>query len=144
MIKLIQQNNLIYAKIIRASYQSKDMEFFTDSNDEIQIGYITYAKNHKTGAHYHNHLNKHTNKTDEILIVKNGSARVDFYDLKWQYIVSSEIFEGDILIIHQGGHNIIFYEDTRVLAIKSGVYEKEHSKTRIIGTNNLELIIDND
>ena len=144
MIKTIKQNDKIFAKIIRASYQTKDTEFFTEPNDEIQLGYISYSKNHKTGAHYHNHLNKETNRTDEILIVQKGSARVDFYNLKGEYIVSSEIFENDILIIHQGGHNIVFYEDTKVLAIKSGVYEKEHSKTRMIGTNNLELVIEND
>lgn len=144
MIKIIEQNGKIYAKIIRASYQPKDTEFFTDETDEIQFGYITYPKNHKTGAHCHNHLNKETTKTDEILIVQEGSARIDFYNLKGEYIKSSEIFKGDILIIHQGGHNILFYEDTKVLAIKSGVYEKKHSKTRIIGTNNLELNIEND
>ncbi|MBQ4646496.1 MAG: hypothetical protein IJB79_04025 [Candidatus Gastranaerophilales bacterium] len=144
MIKEIKDNNILYAKIIRASYQSKDTEFFTDDSDEIQLGYITFKKNHKTGAHYHNHLNKETNRTDEILIVQNGSARVDFYNTKGEYIISSEIFKNDILIIHQGGHNLVFYEDTKVLAIKSGVYEKERSKTRMIGTNNLELIIEND
>ncbi|MBR5304036.1 MAG: hypothetical protein IKU37_04335 [Candidatus Gastranaerophilales bacterium] len=143
MIKIIEQNNKIYAKIIRSSYQASDTEFFTDQNDEIQLGYITYKKNHKTGAHYHNHLNKESSRTDEILIVQKGSARVDFYNLKGEYIKSSEIFEKDILIIHQGGHNIVFYEDTKVLAIKSGVYEKECSKTRMIGTNNLELVIEN-
>lgn len=144
MIKIIEDNNQIYAKIIRASYQSKGTEFFTDKNDEIQIGYIEYPKNHKTGAHYHNHLNKETNRTDEILIVQEGCARVDFYNLKGEYIKSSEIFKGDILIVHKGGHNIIFYEDTRVLAIKSGVYDKKSDKTRMIGTNNLELNIEND
>lgn len=144
MIKIIKQNEKIFAKIIRASYQTQDTEFFTDANDEIQLGYISYPKNHKTGAHYHNHLNKETNRTDEILIVQKGSARVDFYNLKGEYIISSEIFENDILIIHQGGHNITFYEDTKVLAVKSGVYEKERTKTRMIGTNNLELIIEND
>lgn len=143
MIKVIEQNKIVFAKIIRASYKAQDTEFFTNPNDEIQLGYISYKKNYKTGAHYHNHLNKETNRTDEILIVQNGSARVDFYNLKGEYIVSSEIFENDILIIHQGGHNIVFYEDTKVLAIKSGVYENEHSKTRMIGTNNLELVIEN-
>ena len=143
MIKLIKDNDIIFAKIIRSSYQSKDTEFFTDEKDEIQLGYITYPKNHKTGAHYHNHLNKQTNRTDEILIVQTGSARVDFYNTKGEYIKSCEIFKGDILIIHQGGHNIIFYEDTKVLAIKSGVYDKENSKTRMVGTNNSELNIEN-
>ena len=144
MIKLIKNNDTTYAKIIRSSYQTKDTEFFTDEKDEIQLGVITYPKNHKTGAHYHNHLNKKTTKTDEILIIQKGSARVDFYDTKGEYIKSSEIFQGDILIIHAGGHNIVFYEDTKVMVIKSGVYDKKCAKTRMVGTNNSELFIEND
>ena len=144
MIKLIKDNNTLLAKIIRASYKAQDTEFFTKDTDEIQLGMITYEKNHKTGAHYHNHLNKKTTKVDEILIVKKGSARVDFYNTKGEYIKSSEIFKDDILIIHNGGHNILFYEDTKVMAIKSGVYDKDNDKTRMIGTNNLELSIEND
>ena len=144
MIKLIQQNKTTYAKIIRSTYQTKDTEFFTEETDEIQFGVISYPKNHKTGAHYHNHLNKQSTQIDEILIIQKGSARIDFYNNEGNYIVSSEVFEGDTLIIFKGGHNIIFYEDTKVLAIKSGVYEQKSSKTRMIGANNLELKIEND
>lgn len=144
MIKVIQQNNEIYAKIIRANYQTQDTEFFTDDSDEIQFGVITYSKNHRTGAHCHNVSSKKTTQVDEILMVQQGSARVDFYNSKGEYIVSSEIFQGDTLIIFKGGHNIIFYENTKVYAIKKGAYNKDKNKTRIIGTNNLELNIKND
>ena len=144
MIKLIEQNGTTYAKVIRSTYQTKGTEFFTENTDEIQFGVISYEKNHKTGAHYHNHLNKQSNQVDEILIVQEGSARVDFYNKEGNYIKSTEIFKGDTLIIFKGGHNIIFYEDTKVLAIKSGVYEQKSSKTRMIGANNLELNIEND
>ncbi len=144
MIKLIQQNNETFAKIIRANYQTQGNEFFTDGSNEVQFGVITYPKNHKTGAHCHNISSKKTTQLDEILIVQNGSARVDFYNTKGEYIISSEIFQDDILIIFKGGHNIIFYEDTKVYVIKKGAYIKDKNKTRIIGTNNLELKIEND
>ncbi len=144
MIKLIKDNDVTYAKIIRANYNAQDTEFFTNETDEIQFGVISYPKNHKTGAHYHNHLEKETTQIDEILIFQKGSARIDFYNDKGEYIKSCELFQGDTIIINKGGHNILFYEDTKVIAIKSGVYEKEYSKTRIIGANNLELIIEND
>ena len=144
MIKLIQQNNETYAKIIRANYQTQDTEFFTDDSSEVQFGVITFPKDHKTGAHCHNASSKKATQLDEILIVQNGSMRVDFYNTKGEYIVSSEVFQGDILIIFKGGHNLIFYENTKVYAIKNGAYVKNKNKTRIIGTNNLELKIEND
>jgi hypothetical protein len=144
MIKLIKQNNQTYAKIIRAGHQVSGTEFFTEESSEIQFGIINYSKNHKTGAHCHNSSSKKTTQLDEILMVQEGTARVDFYNSKGEYIVSSEIFKGDILIIFKGGHNIIFNEDTKVYAIKKGAYTKDKGKTRIIGANNLELIIEND
>ena len=143
-MKLIEDNNIIYAKIIRADMYPKETTFFTDDTNEIQFGIVYHKKGHKTGAHYHNHLNSETTKTDEIIVVQNGSMRIDFYNEKGAYIKSCEVFKGDIVILYQGGHNITYYEDTKTFLIKSGAYNKENDKTRIIGANSLELIIDND
>ncbi len=144
MIKIIQENETIYAKIIRASYKTQDNEFFTSETDEMQFGVISYPKNHKTGAHCHNKIFKKSSTVDEIIMVQQGSARVDFYNTKGAYIKSAEIFQGDILILFKGGHNIIFYEDTKTYTIKTGVYSKDKNKTRIVGVNNSELVIEND
>ena len=144
MIKLIEENSVTYAKIIRANYEPSDTEFFTRESDEVQFGVVNFQKNFKTGAHYHNHLKKKSNQTDEILMLQSGSARVDFYNEKGAYIKSAEIFQGDIIIIYKGGHNIFFYDDTKLFMIKPGTYETDNDRTRIIGANNLELIIDKD
>ena len=82
-------------------------------------------------------------KTDEIIMFQKGSARIDFYNDKGAYIVSSVLSEGDIIIIYRGGHNIMYTEDTQVYIIKPGTYDKDTDKTRIIGTNNTELVIEN-
>ena len=143
-MKLIEDNNIIYAKIIRSGLYPEETSFFTNENDEIQFGIITHKKGYKTGAHYHNHFENETNQVDEIFIVQEGSLRIDFYNNKGAYIKSTEAFKGDTVILYQGGHNIIYYEDTKIFIIKSGAYQKDKDKTRIIGANNLELVIDND
>ncbi|MBQ8847665.1 MAG: hypothetical protein IJ003_01825 [Candidatus Gastranaerophilales bacterium] len=145
MIKEIIDNDIAYAKIIRATYKPSDKtEFFTRESDEVQFGVVNYEKNYKTGAHYHNHLKRKTTQTDEILMVQSGSARVDFYNDKGSYIKSCEIFQGDIIIIYKGGHNIFFYDDTKVFMIKPGSYKTNEDSTRIVGANNYELSIDID
>ena len=132
-MKLIKDNNIIYAKIIRADLYPEDTTFFTDETDEIQFGMVNHKKGYKTGAHYHNHLNKETTKTDEIFIVREGSLRIDFYNNEGAYIKSVEVFKNDIVILYQGGHNIVYNQDTKLFMIKSGAYQKENDKTRIIG-----------
>ncbi len=145
MIKKIEYNNRLFAKIIRANYEITQNEFFTDERDEIQFGTIFYEKSHKTNAHYHNHLNRENlNQIDEILIIQKGSCRVDFYNNEGMYLKSVILNQNDTIIIYRGGHNIVFLDDTRVLTIKPGAYDKENDKTRIIGANNLELVIEND
>ena len=143
MIKKIIDNNVLLAKIIKADYNPTTTEFFTDENDELQFGVMFYEKNHKTGAHYHNHLKTKTNQTDEILIVQNGALRIDFYNDKGEYIKSIQAKSGDTVILYKGGHNFVFEENTKLLSIKKGAYDKETSKTRIVGANNMELVIDN-
>jgi len=143
MIKLIQDNDILFAKIIRANSQKNNTEFYTDTKDEIQFGIVNYAKNHKTGAHYHNHIKSNANQTDEILIMQNGSARIDFYNNEGVYIKSCEIFKGDVAILYKGGHNILFYEDSQLYKIQTGPYNEKDNKTRIVGAHNIELNIEN-
>ena len=144
MIKEIKDNDITYAKIIRAGHITESTEFFSEKSDEIQLGIVQYKKDYKTGAHYHNHLKTKTTKTDEILMLQNGSARIDFYNDKGIYIKSTIVSTGDIIILYKGGHNIVYLEDTKLFMIKPGAYDPETDKTRIIGANNLELVIEND
>ena len=144
MIKIIEHNDKIYAKLIRASYTPKETEFYSSPTDEIQFGIIKYQKDYKTGAHYHNKPETITTPIDEILMIQKGSARIDFYSNEGLYIKSIEIFKNDTIILYRGGHNIKFYEDTDVIKIKPGAWDEKDNKTRIIGANNLELAIEED
>ena len=119
------------------------MFFFTDEKDEVQFGILNYKKGFKTGAHYHGHAKAKKNGTDQILIVQKGSARIDFYSEKGEYILSSTVSTGDIVIIYRGGHNILYLEDSRIYIIKPGVYDSATDKMRIVGANNTDLIVEN-
>ncbi len=144
MTKLIEDNGTTYAKIIKSDCINPSDEFLTSANDEIQLGFINRKKDYKTGAHYHSHITQKANKIDEILMLKNGSARVDFYNDKGIYLKSSILNQGDIVIIYKGGHNVAYLEDTDLFIIKPNPYNPETDKTRIIGANNLDLVIDKD
>ena len=143
MIKTIVDNNVTYAKIIRSDIPKDGNTFFTEPDDEIQFGVLNYKKNYKTGAHYHGHIKSKKNRVDEILMFQSGSARIDFYSEVGAYIVSSVVNAGDIVIIYLGGHNVVYLEDTRIFMLKPGAYDSASDKTRIIGTNNTELVIEN-
>lgn len=144
MIKVIEDKGQILAKIIRRATQTKECEFFTDENSQIQFGIMNYPKNYKTGAHFHNRFKYQTANIDEIIIVQKGSMRADFYNEESQYVVSCEIFEDDVLIIYKGGHNLFFLDDTKIYTVKSGAYAKFENTTRTVSANNFDLKIEND
>ena len=45
MIKIVEDNNITYAKVIRAGHVVENTEFFTDDNAELQFGIIKKEKN---------------------------------------------------------------------------------------------------
>ena len=143
MFKDIIDNDILYARIIRSYNSTDETIFFTRPEDELQIGVLSYESGYKTGAHCHNRPQGFLNETDEIIIVQKGSARVDFYNDKGSYIKSSEIFEGDIIIIYIGGHSLTYGEKSKILIVKKGPYNDSDDKTRIVGVNNFEINIDN-
>ncbi len=142
--KIIEDNNKIYAKIIKSSEIGGFDGFFTDEKDEIQFGILNFEKNFKTGAHYHNKPDTKTKPTDEVIIILSGSLRVDFYNIKGDYLKSVIVSKGDVVIFYEGAHNLLFNDDTKMFVFRTGARDEEFQDTRIIGINNSELAIDND
>ncbi len=140
MDKIIEENGIIYAKIINLHKTTDKDIFFTDEKDEIQFALLKRKKDDKTGALFHEEKESEANKLSEILIIEKGSARIDFYNNKGSYIKSIIVKEKDIIIFYKGGQNISYLEDTEFFSIKS---EKYCSKTRIVSVNNLDLKIEN-
>ncbi|MBQ2984039.1 MAG: hypothetical protein IJD57_04515 [Candidatus Gastranaerophilales bacterium] len=140
MEKLITQNNILYAKVIRNIDDLSSDVVFSEENDSIQLSLKTYSQNEKTGAHFHNSYNEKTTRTDEIMLVQKGKIRVDFYNEIGAYIKSVYAQKGDVIIAYKGGHNVVIVEEAKILSFNT----KQTDNTRIIGANNFELIIDED
>lgn len=138
MEKIISQNNIVYAKIIRNINDFSSNTKFSEENDSICVSLNVSQKSEKTGAHFHNCDNENSIRTDEIMLIQKGSARVDFYNEIGGYIKSVIAREGDLIIAYRGAHNVVSLEDNKILSISS----KQADNTRIIGANNFELIID--
>ena len=86
MIKYIKFEEKLLAIIIKADYQSKDIEFFTPEDFSQQLGYMKRDKNYMIAPHLHNSVTREVNFTKEVLFIKSGKVRVDFYNEKKIYI----------------------------------------------------------
>ena len=74
---------------------------------------------------------RHNKKiTQEVLLIRKGKLRVDFFDSNRQYQESAVLQTGDIILLASGGHGFEMLEETEMIEIKQGPYAGEDDKTR--------------
>lgn len=138
MIEKIHHNNLLLSIIIRKDYQKQGIEFFTNDNDSQQLGYMNRPKDYVIPPHRHNLVKRDVHLTQEVLFIKSGKVRVDFFDNEQHYIKSSVLYAGDVILLSDGGHGFKMLEQSEMIEVKQGPYCGEQDKVRF------EAINDND
>lgn len=142
MIQYIRNRNNLLAIIVKSNYKQKEgIEFFTSAESTQQIGCIAHKAGTVIAAHVHNKVKREVLYTHETLIIKSGKVRVDFYDDDKNYILSTEIEEGDVILFTEGGHGFKYIEDTQLIEIKQGPYLKTEDKIRFNGIKDDEVLL---
>ncbi|MCT7486740.1 cupin domain-containing protein [Aliarcobacter cryaerophilus] len=130
MIKTIVYNNQQLAIIIKNSYQKEGVEFFTPNDYSQQLAYMAHKKGKKIDAHIHNKVTRDIYLTQEVLVIRKGKLRVDFYTQEQVYLESSILESGDVILLAGGGHGFEVIEDLEMIEIKQGPYLGDEDKTR--------------
>jgi mannose-6-phosphate isomerase-like protein (cupin superfamily) len=67
---------------------------------------------------------------DGVLFVRSGKLKVDFYSNDRQYLESTVLGQGDVILLASGGHGFEMLEETELIEVKQGPYagdeDKEH------------------
>ena len=79
--------------------------------------------------------------TKEVLLIKSGKVRVDFYDDDQNYLESRILYQGDVILLAFGGHGFEMLEPSEMIEIKQGPYAGEADKTRFapIDANRIKI-----
>ena len=104
MIKTVRDGKNILAIIMQASFRPAGVNFCTPGNFSQQVAFIGHPKGKIIEAHVHNPVHRDVLTTQEVLHIRSGRLRVDFYDLDWKYIKSIILQAGDTIILVSGGH----------------------------------------
>jgi len=130
--EIIKHNNKRYAFIIRKQKEFIGKQFFGESKDFLQIGYMNLNKNDVIQPHKHIKKEIRVKLTQEVLYMLSGKMKVNFYDSKNKIIDNTILFDGDLIILLSGGHGFEFLEDSKIIEIKQGPYKgKEKDKVII-------------
>ena len=130
MIETIIHENKIYSIIIRAKYDKDGIEFFTPDSFSLQLAYMKRPINHIIPPHIHNTSLRQVELTNEVLYIKKGKLRVDFYTNDRRYLESRILNAGDVILLAFGGHGFEMLQESEILEIKQGPYIGENDKCR--------------
>jgi hypothetical protein len=130
MIKKIIHNNTLLALIIKSSYSSDGIEFFTPPDYSQQLAYMQRPKGYLIEPHVHNFVHREVTFTQEVLYIKSGAVRIDFFDELQNYLESYIVKTGDVVMLAFGGHGFEMLEQTEMIEVKQGPYLGAKDKTR--------------
>lgn len=133
MIDKIEVNKKIYAIIIRSSYSKDGIEFFTPDNYSQQLGYMKRPSGYEIKPHIHKKISKKIEFTQEVLFIKSGKLRVDFYNNEKQYLESKILIKGDVILLSEGGHGFKVIDECEIFEVKQGPYDEINDKERFEG-----------
>jgi mannose-6-phosphate isomerase-like protein (cupin superfamily) len=130
MIERIVANGLELAVIVRAVHSDPGIRFFTTPEATLQVGQMLRPAGYSIAPHVHKPVAREVSYTQEVLFVRSGRVRVDFYDEQRRYLESREIAAGDVILLARGGHGFHMLENSEIVEVKQGPYVGEHDKNR--------------
>lgn len=129
MIKRIHFKGTEIAIIISSRFSSPGVTFVTDGGYSQQLAYMKRPQGEYIRPHYHNLNERAVQLTQEVLVIKSGRLRADFYSADKEYIGSEELGAGDVLMLTSGGHAFKMLEPVEMLEVKQGPYAGDADKT---------------
>jgi hypothetical protein len=115
------------------------IEFFTPPDFGQQLALMRRPAGEEIEPHTHLPVNRELVGTQEVLIMREGRMRVDFYDIDRSYVASTELNPGDVALMNVGGHGFEILEDCLFIEVKQGPFVEGEDKIRFVSTRKGEL-----
>ena len=133
MIKHIRHGDRLLAILIPGSFNEPGIHFFTGQDLSQQLAFMRHPQGHDIQAHVHKPVTRQVHFTQEVLVLRKGRLRVDFYDDDQTYLESHVLQSGDIILLVEGGHGFHALEEIEMFEIKQGPFIPEEDKVKFQG-----------
>jgi len=131
-METITDGSKVLALIIRHDFMKPGISFFTPDDFSQQLAFMKHDKGKVIQPHIHNRVKREVLFTKEVLVIRKGRLRADFYSDDQEYISSVTLEAGDVILLARGGHGFEVLEDVEMFEIKQGPYAGEDDKTRFV------------
>jgi mannose-6-phosphate isomerase-like protein (cupin superfamily) len=130
MIDTITYKGQLFGIIISHRFNEPGIHFFTENQLSQQLAYMKHPAGKLIEPHVHNPVPREVHYTQEVLFIKKGKIRVDFYNNDQVYVESRTLETGDTILLATGGHGFEMLEETEMIEVKQGPYTGDEDKTR--------------
>jgi mannose-6-phosphate isomerase-like protein (cupin superfamily) len=134
LIERITHGTQLLAIIVPHSFRETGIHFFTEAELSQQLAYMRHPAGKIIAPHLHNPVLREVHYTQEVLIIKRGRLRVDFYDETRRYLQSRTLVAGDTIILVAGGHGFEVLEEVEMIEVKQGPYAGDQDKTTFLAS----------
>lgn len=139
-VEEVKKKNRLLAMIIRNDYVCDGVDFITHNDYSQQVAYMHHPAGKVIDAHVHNMVHRNVVLTQEVLFIKKGILRVDFYDEYEDYLESRDLRAGDVILLVSGGHGFRVLEEVEMIEVKQGPYAGDKDKKRFEGIAEGQII----
>ena len=122
MIQNITHEGRSLATLLRTSYHEEGIRFFTPDEYSQHLAYMNRPQGYVIQPHVHIQVDRKASFTQEVLYVRKGRVRVDFYRDDESYVESREITIGYVILLSTGGHGFEMIEESEMIEVKQGPY----------------------
>lgn len=133
MIEYVTYHNRLLALILPHNFEKPGINFLTSNELSQQLAYMHHSAGKIIPPHMHKFSPREVQYTQEVLVIKEGKLRVDFYNEQQQYIESRILEAGDVILLASGGHGFEVLEEVKMIEVKQGPYVGEYDKVQFVG-----------
>ena len=141
MIETLKVGDQLLAVIVSHDFHEPGIHFFTPNDLSQQLAFMRHPAGKTIDPHVHNPVSRNVHYTQEVLFIKRGKIRVDFYDNDRNYIESRILEGGDVILLATGGHGFEVLEEIEMIEVKQGPYFGDQDKTRFDGVSAEQVTI---
>ncbi len=106
MIEQITHQYKLLAVIVSHRFNQPGIHFFTPNDLSQQLAYMRHPTGKVIQPHIHNPVIREVTYTQEVLFIKSGKLRVDFYNDQQEYLESRMLEAGDVILLVTGGSRL--------------------------------------
>lgn len=122
MVENILHNGKLFALIVKQNFNEPGINFFTDDDMSQQLAFMKHPEGKIIQPHLHNLVSRNIQNTQEVLFIRKGKLRVDFFSENKEFLESRILEEGDVILLIQGGHGFKVLEEVEMFEVKQGPY----------------------